>query len=235
MIFSVRKLLCGHIGRGLHRNIYCHDCELDKIPHIRYTLLMKFILGDYGIILNEQGGGIMKNFSQGYALLIGVGDTIYPEWSLPVTVKDVSAIQSVLTDSSLCAYENDEQHFRVLHDNKATKDAILDGLSWLKLQISKNSEATVVVYYSGHGWLNETTQKYYLIPHDVVPYDIEGTALAAETFISALRDIEASRLLVFIDSCHAEGMATSKDLKFPKLPPNFVQTMLPKGHIEHPN
>jgi hypothetical protein len=31
-------------------------------------------------------------FTQGYALLVGVGESAYPAWSLPVTVKDIQAI-----------------------------------------------------------------------------------------------------------------------------------------------
>ncbi len=55
-------------------------------------------------------------FTHGYALLIGVGETANPRWSLPVTVKDVQALQSVLTEPELCAYPNDKHHVRLLHD-----------------------------------------------------------------------------------------------------------------------
>ncbi len=39
-----------------------------------------------------------NTFPHGYALLIGVGKSAVPNWSLPVTVKDVLALQSILTD-----------------------------------------------------------------------------------------------------------------------------------------
>ena len=39
-----------------------------------------------------------STFTHGYALLIGVGDSAYPPWSLPTTVKDVRAIHAALTD-----------------------------------------------------------------------------------------------------------------------------------------
>ena len=106
-------------------------------------------------------------FTHGYALLVGVGDSAYPKWSLPVTVKDVQALQSVLVDPGLCAYPNDEAHVRVLHDAGATRDSILDGLSWLGAQSAADPDGTAVVYYSGHGWLDGSTGRYYLIPHNV--------------------------------------------------------------------
>ena len=172
-------------------------------------------------------------FTQGYALLVGVGESAYPAWSLPVTVKDIQAIRSILTDPNLCAYPGGDRHIRQIHDKTATKAAIVDGLAWLKAQAAADPDATAVVFYSGHGWLDQSTDQYYLIPHDVEPYDVANSALPAQEFRDALREIKAKRLLVMIDCCHAEGMAAAK--KGPaaiKLPPGLVQTAPPKGLVE---
>jgi uncharacterized caspase-like protein len=171
-----------------------------------------------------------NTFNHGYALLIGVGECANDKrWSLPVTVKDIHALQSILTDPNFCSYPDDQQHIRLLHDTEATRDKILDGLVWLQEQTTKDSEATVIVYFSGHGLLHETG-KYYLITHDVELFDIPKTTLSAEDFNSALRQIQAKRLFVIIDSCHARGMATAKSKEVAiKLPSGFVQTAPPKG------
>lgn len=174
-----------------------------------------------------------NTFSNGYALLVGVGACKYSDWSLPVTVKDIQSLYAILTDPKLCGYINDDRHIRLLHDAAATRSAILDDLNWLKEQAAGDSEATVVVYYSGHGWLDQSTGKYYLIQHDIEPFDIANSALSAEVFTEALRQIQARRLLVVIDSCHAQGMATAKEEQAAiKLPSNFVQTALPKNLID---
>ncbi|MCM0591502.1 MAG: caspase family protein [Gloeotrichia echinulata DEX184] len=163
-----------------------------------------------------------------YALLIGVGECDNPQWSLPVTVKDIQALKSVLIDPDWCGYVDDEQHIRLLYNETATKEAILSGLNWLKEKAASNSEATVIVYYSGHGWLNESTGKYFLVPHDS-----KTSLLAAEQFNETLKQIHAKRLLVIIDSCHAQGMVSRKDEpnKF-KLPPNFIAKSLPEKIIQ---
>jgi hypothetical protein len=171
-------------------------------------------------------------FAHGYAVLIGVGEAAYPKWSLPTTVKDVQAIHAILTDPNLCAYPDDDEHIHLLHDTGATRDAILDGLAWLKDGAATDPEATAVVYYSGHGWVDKATGAYYLIPHDVEPFDIPGSALPAQTFIEALRQVAARRLLVFVDSCHAEGMATAKDEPAIKLPSGFNESALPKSLVD---
>ena len=68
-------------------------------------------------------------FIHGYALLIGVGRCVYAPWSLPVTVQDMQALRAVLADPDLCGYPAD--HIRLLHDDGATRQTILDGLAWL--------------------------------------------------------------------------------------------------------
>lgn len=172
-------------------------------------------------------------FAHGYALLIGIGESAYPKLSLPVTVKDIQALHAVLIDPALCAYPNDAQHIRLLHDKDATRNAIMDGLRWLQQQSAADPQATVIVYYSGHGWLEQTQNRYYLLQHDIDPFDLSDSALAATEFTDALRQIQAQRLLVIIDSCHAAGMATSKaGQAASKLPPGFVQTAPPKGFID---
>lgn len=168
-------------------------------------------------------------FAHGYALLIGVGATANPRWSLPVTVKDIQALQAVLTNPELCAYPHNQ--VRLLHDAEATGQNILAGLEWLKQQAAADSEATVVVYYSGHGTFDLATNQYYLLQHDFEPNALENTAISAEEFTKALRQIKAQRLLVIIDSCHAEGMATAKAGEA-DLGADFLATALPKGFVD---
>ncbi len=150
-----------------------------------------------------------ETFNHGYALLIGVGESKYHPLSLPVTVKDTQAIYGALTDRDLCGYP--QVQIRVLNNAEATRDGILQGLKWLKEKVESDGEATAIVYYSGHGWVDKSDNRYYLLQHDVKPSKLAASALSAEVFTNAIREIEAERLLVVIDSCHAAGMATSKD------------------------
>ncbi|MGB3654286.1 MAG: HEAT repeat domain-containing protein [Rivularia sp. (in: cyanobacteria)] len=176
----------------------------------------------------------MSNTSHNYALLIGVGECEETKLSLPVTVKDIQAVKSLLTDSNLCGYI--DNNIRLLYNETATKEKILQNLNWLKQQAKNDPEATILIYYSGHGCLDNSGD-YYLIPHETDRADIPNTALSAETINQALQEIPAQRLLVIIDSCHAQGMATSKDdagnNKRSPIPKGFTQTALPKTIIDN--
>lgn len=175
-------------------------------------------------------------FEHGYALLVGVGKSAYPKLSLPVTVKDTQSLLAALIDSELCSYLDSEEHIQILNNEKATRDGILDGLKWLKEKADADPAATVLVYYSGHGWLEDSEQGYYLLQHDIEPFDIAGSALSADDFTTALRQIQSERLLVILDCCHAAGMANSKEGKADnfKLPPGFSESSasVSKGFID---
>ena len=151
-----------------------------------------------------------ETFKHGYALLIGVGECECQRLSLPVTVKDTQAIYAVLKDPTLCGYP--EAQIKTLNNENATQQKILEGLQWLKEKAQADSQATIFIYYSGHGGLDENNN-YYLIPHDYDPLENEplSTALSSQKLTEALRGIQTQRLLVIIDSCHAAGMTTSKN------------------------
>ncbi len=168
------------------------------------------------------------SFAHGYALLIGVGASAHPAWSLPVTVRDTLALAEVLADPALCGYPNDDEHLRILVDAKATGPGILDGLKWLAAQVAADADATAVVFFSGHGWLEEASGQYFLVPHDAEPPTFAERALPAETFTEALREVRPERLLVFLDCCHAGGMASAKGAGSAPMPPGFEQSAVPK-------
>ncbi len=152
-----------------------------------------------------------KTFENGHALLVGVGNfQKIPAWSLPVTVKDVDAIAQTLTDPAWCGYASVGGKVRILTNEAATNDNILAGLLALADAAKTNPAITILVYFSGHGWVSPTGE-YFLVTQNTLPGDnFVKTALKAEAFHQALRTIVCDKLLVIIDCCHAEGMASSK-------------------------
>ena len=175
----------------------------------------------------KTGKGI---FPQGFALLVGVGRCEYEPWSLPVTSNDAEELRAVLADPRRCGYLG--ENIQLLTDEDATRGEILGALEILDRTAARQPDATVVVYYSGHGWLDEAG-RYYLVPSDTKPFDLARTALRAEDFTAALGRIRPERLLVILDTCHAAGMAEAKNAIPPgfhrKAPPQEIAEILGSG------
>ncbi len=167
-----------------------------------------------------------------HALLIGVGRCEYSAWSLPVASRDARELRKILADPGLCAYPTDR--IRILSDEAASRDGIAAALDELAEAASEDPDATVLVYYSGHGWRHATDdgERYFLIPYDVKPHELTSSALPAEDFIGGLRNLRSRRVLVMMDTCHASAMADAKDPLVKSIPKDFVDEPLPKALVE---
>lgn len=167
-------------------------------------------------------------FHNGYALFIGV--EVYKDkliTNLPATFNDVTELRKVLTDPTKCGYKR--ENVKSLIGVEATNKDILDSLDWLIENAENDPEATILFYYSGHGWKSEDSKlpKYYLIPYDCAVDNISGTAISDEVLSTKLDQISSERLVVLIDSCHAGG--TTKDVE--PLPPGFSKATIPPSKI----
>ena len=99
----------------------------------------------------------------------------------------------------------------LLLDEQSTKPSISNKLSWLADHAK--SDDTVIISFSGHGaqilggfWPGE-----YLCPVEATLDKIEGSLVSDEEFTASLRAIQAGRLVVFLDACHAGGVGEPKD------------------------
>lgn len=181
---------------------------------------------------SKTGMGIGGPIMNAYALLIGVGNCKYTDWSLPVSSLDARELRQTLADPTLCAYPAEQ--IRVLSDEQATRNGILQAIDELAQKPADQGDATVLIYYSGHGWRQKTDggERFFLIPHDVNPMKLTESALPAEDFVNGLRKIRARRVLMLLDTCHAAGMAEAKDAVADFLPDSFSQEALPEALIQ---
>lgn len=151
-----------------------------------------------------------QSFTHGHALVIGMGA------DLPVTVEDARGVAALLADAGRCAYPPGQ--VRLLTGPAARRGDVLAALDDLAMRASADPDATAVVYFSGHG---VETPGYYFLPYGYDMADLPGTAITAVEFTERLRAIQARKLLVLLDCCHAGGIGEAKDapgLPFPKSP-----------------
>jgi hypothetical protein len=151
-------------------------------------------------------------FSGGYAVVVGVGA------DLPVTVEDAGAIAKHLQDPTRCAYPPDQ--VRLLTSETACRKHILSALDWLKEKAGQ--DATAIVYFSGHG--NENPD-FLLVPFGFDRNNLAGTAITGQEFTDRLRSIQAQKLIVLLDCCHAGGQAEAKEYVKSPLPAAAIQEL----------
>ncbi|WP_332737607.1 caspase family protein [Flavihumibacter sp.] len=140
----------------------------------------------------------MDNF---FALIIGVGGTDIPE-----TVKDAEAIHNVLTTKG--AYN--PLHTYYLTDHKSTRDNIINAFDEIIKKSEETIDATVFIYYSGHGQrfpiATSNDYDYYLVTYGGDYNNKEKTMLNGDIFSEKIENIKAKRILVMLDCCHAGGI-----------------------------
>lgn len=156
----------------------------------------------------------LNEFSNGYALIIGVGA------DLPVTVKDAQAIYNVLRDSGRCAYP--ENQVQLLTEAQANRKNIITELERLSKVSKENPESTIIIYFSGHGG---HMPDYYMVPYGYNPNDIDNTAISGNVFTNKLRSIKSKKLLVLLDCCHAGGVADVKGFNKAPAPTDLFESL----------
>lgn len=142
----------------------------------------------------------MAVFEQGHALIVGAGG------DLPNTVEDANGLAGVLRDPARCAYPPEQVH--LLAGAQAGVEALRQALQ--ALARPELQGATAVVFFSGHGRLEQRPGKpprFFLLPHGYDLQRLDKTALSGAEFTELLAAIPAQRLLVLLDCCHAGEIA----------------------------
>lgn len=138
----------------------------------------------------------MENRNNTYALIIGVGD------DLPYTVKDAENLYNSITDEHLVGYP--KENVILLTETKATRNGILKAFDTLKKKT--NEESSIILYYSGHGGKFGDEHKFFLQPYGMTAENYKSTWITAETLKEKVNALPSSKLVLFLDCCHAEGM-----------------------------
>lgn len=160
----------------------------------------------------KQSSEDSETFLNGYAVVIGVGA------DLPATAVDARAVADELIDPARCAYP--PGHVRLLTDQEARQENIIDGLNWLANAVGEND--TAIIYYSGHGL---ETPEFFLAPFGFDWENLQGTAIAGTAFTELLRNIRSQKLLVLLDCCHAGGQAEAKTARKSPMPSSAINEL----------
>lgn len=135
----------------------------------------------------------------GKTYFLGIGIDQYQSWSrLHNAVRDVKAVKALLIED----YGLRAEHTFTLFDENATRTAIIHMLEDMADRIG--STDSLLVYYAGHGHLNER-QRGYWVPSDA-PRDGISYYISNSTIRDYLGDIRSLHTLLISDACFSGSL-----------------------------
>ncbi len=155
------------------------------------------------------------------ALLVGINKYPDPAHQLEGCVNDVYLMSSLLQESGFAA-----EDIRIVLDERATRDAILERFRWLlEVERDGNAETERVFYYSGHGVQIPSYGVDGKVDHledGLVPVDFDWQKCNAITD----RDLAGlytqlpydTEFLAIFDCCHSGGLVKSMHHSIRTLP-----------------
>jgi hypothetical protein len=160
-----------------------------------------------------------------YAIVIGVEQYRQQLPRAEFAVHDAQAVAQYLT-KTLGYPENNV--VTLLNEHAAKSDFEKYFEKWLPNNVEKN--ATVFVYYSGHGAPNLKNGDAYLVPYDGDPSFIAETGYPLRRMYDALGRLPAKEVIVAIDSCFSGAGGRSVVAKGARpLVMNLMTTALPRN------
>lgn len=152
-------------------------------------------------------------FGDYYALFIGNSKYKSIE-SLNTPKSDVTAVAEIL--SSKYGFET-----QILFD--ASRYEMLSKLN--ELRSTLGNKDNLLIYYAGHGYLDEETNEGYWLPVDSEK-DNPANWLSNSTITNILKSMEAKHVMIVSDSCYSGTLTRSIQVKLNK--PNYIQRMVQK-------
>jgi uncharacterized caspase-like protein len=137
-----------------------------------------------------------------YLLAVGVSDYKFYKPPLRFAHLDAEDFAAAMRGQEGLIYE--KVQVRTLPNDQATCAEIMGGLQWLTERAQGADVA--IVFLSGHG-LTDRRGSYYFLPYDFDHSNLWGTSVPQEMLTKFLRQIEAKKRILFIDTCHAGASA----------------------------
>lgn len=143
-----------------------------------------------------------------WALVVGISKFSDPSLNLRYPAKDAQDFYNYLISKGNFA----KDHVKLLLNERATKENILDQLGDSWLPRAALPDDLVVIFISSHGSSSDADIRgvNYVVAHDTNPTKLFTTGIPMQHLADTIRErVHSDRVLVVLDTCHAGG-ATSE-------------------------
>jgi uncharacterized caspase-like protein len=204
----------------------------DKVSFSAYAFNADGVRSKRYIVDFEIKPRILRKERRAYILAIGVSDYQRDDLQLQFAAGDAQALQETLTNRITALKQTDlKQYDSVvpipLINSHATKDQIKavfaklagkpDTILTAKIPNVANIQLVtpddlLIIAYSGHGYSEHGTGKFYLFPHDTGPGQdkviYESTlknSISTDDLSEWLRDVDAGEIVMIVDACNSSA------------------------------
>ncbi|NQU57769.1 MAG: caspase family protein [Rhodospirillales bacterium] len=139
------------------------------------------------------------DFGRYYALVIGI-DKYKHLPKLKTAVKDAEGVAKVLKE---------DYGFDVGLLINPTRDQIIDALDEYREKLGAGDN--ILIYYAGHGWLDEDADRGYWLPTDASATR-RSRWVSNATITDTLRTLQAKHVMVVADSCYSGTLTRSANI-----------------------
>jgi WD40 repeat protein len=178
-------------SREMRVSIPARDCEVSLIVENRFA-------ASEPATLRLRWRGEQQAATQSRLFVLAIGISKYPEaFKLQWAAKDAEDFAMAMQRQKGLLYR--DVQVRLLRDQDATRDAILDGLEWVEKNTTQNDIG--MLFLSGHGW-NDPGGSYYFIPVNFEADRLRRTAVASAEMQKTVQSI-MGKVVVFLDTCYS--------------------------------
>ncbi len=132
-----------------------------------------------------------------YVLAVGVSDYDNPQYKLGLAAKDAQDFAAALMKQKGALYRDVE--VKLLTNKGATQGEVLDGLEWLRKQVTARDVG--MLFLAGHGY-NDADGVYYFMPVNADLDRLKRTGVVFTEIKNTLSNL-AGKALFFVDTCHS--------------------------------
>jgi len=155
-------------------------------------------------------GELLQEGAHKYAIVVGISDYYGTENDLQYSDDDAKDMVTALTTVYGFPRENIILLVSDYEVNNATRNDIIDAISWLNGIVEEGDE--VVFFYSGHGARGKANDgDKEIIDEAIVPWECTAESLIWDGELSTMfSTFKTSRIIFIFDSCYAGGMTDLK-------------------------
>ena len=193
-------------------DVEMYQAYLSEFPRGKFKKLAKLKLKKLGVVPSKSSVPSL-DYGRYHALVIGNNNYRHLV-SLKTAVNDARSVASLLKN---------DYGFKVQLLENATRSDVIRSLSRLRKTVSRDDN--LLVYYAGHGYLDEDINKGYWLPVDA-ERDDPSNWIQNDTIVAQVKGMQAKHVMVVADSCFS-GTIT-RGLKIEQRTPDWLQKIVKK-------